>query len=660
MNKSIKTALAYFGIFLFLVLPASAQQRSCGVWNPTNNGQPTQQRLHQDRVVQYEQYRERVSRTARLPCTNPIKLPIAIHFQRINNPDIACLRALCQGQIDILNADIQAISADTVLWQNNAVNYPSVLQGKTCLTFVIANSNHPAGYNLEEGDPAITINSTRGDNFSDWAGYINVVVRDLGGDLGYAPLGGLGNGDGLNVDERAFGTFGCGQVLPHVPYNLGRTLVHEMGHYLFLNHIWANSADVGGCTNDDGLADTPMAAAPNYGCPNSNISCGSLDLSMNYMDYVNDACMYMFSDGQARRMEDWVSANLQNVVNNTAQVYQTNTCDSCTSPNCTDTDQDGYCQADDCDDNNPNIPAASGSSCNDDNPNTRNDIIQLDGCTCLGINVLCSQQGGDTDGDGICDELDCDPADACYPMPFGTACDDGDSNTSDDSIQADGCTCAGIQTTGLATTVHAKIYLEGLYESSTQRLNTDLKEQSLLPNTQPYNVAPWFYAGNESTAVIPDKAVDWILIMARDANDNILTRTVGFISESGGLIDLNGNQGISLGQAAGNYISIHHRNHLAVVSTIPYNTSLDFTSTESAVKGVQQLKNMAGKFCLYSGDFDGNGIINSLDYNSWALNKSALNQYLNIDADGNGIINNLDYNLWLGNRAKIGHSGLHY
>jgi len=58
---------------------------------------------------------------------------------------------------------------------------------------------------------------------------------------------------------------------------------------------------------------------------------------------------------------------------------------------------------------------------------------------------------------------------------------------------------------------------------------------------------------------------------------------------------------------------------------------------------------MAGKFCLYSGDFDGNGIINSLDYNSWALNKSALNQYLNIDADGNGIINNLDYNLWLGN-----------
>ena len=648
------------GGFIFLTLPARAQHRSCGAWNPTNNGLPIQKRLHQTRVAEYEEYIEKISRNAQLPCTEPVILPVAIHFQDITNADIVCLRALSQGQIDILNADFQATNSDTMLWQNNAASYLGTMQGETCLSFVIANSNHPAGYDLEEGDPAITINLTTGDYLTDWSGYINIVVKDLGGDLGYAPLGGLGNGDGVNVDVRAFGTFGCGQVFPQVPYNLGRTLVHEMGHYFYLNHIWANSADVGGCMNDDGVADTPLSEAPNYGCRDTNISCGSTDLHMNYMDYANDACMYMFSAGQSRRMEDWVNSNLQLMVNNTAQVYQDNICDTCTPPGCVDVDQDGYCQTEDCDDNNPNIPAASGSSCDDNNPNTYNDIIQADGCTCLGINTLCSDFGGDTDADGVCDELDCDPLDACYPKPFGTACDDGNSDTSDDSIQADGCTCAGIQTVGTATTVQAKIYLEGLYESSFQRLRNTLKEEALLPNNQPYNVAPWFYLGNESVAVIPDEAIDWILIMSRDANDNVLSQAVGFITVSGSLIDLSGNQGINLDQASGNYISIHHRNHLAVVSAIPYNSSLDFTSNESSVKGIQQLKNIAGKHCLYSGDYDSNGIINNLDYNGWVLKKSILNQYLRVDGDGNGVINNLDYNLWLGNSAKIGHIGLLY
>jgi len=270
------------------------------------------------------------------------------------------------------------------------------------------------------------------------------------------------------------------------------------------------------------------------------------------------------------------------------------------------------------------------------------------------------EQGGDTDADGVCDDLDCDPLDACYPKPFGTACDDGNTNTTDDSIQADGCTCAGIQNTGIETTVYAKFYLEGLYDSGTQRMTNNLKEQALLPLSQPYSVEPWFYTGSESVTIIPENVVDWVLIMARDANDNILSQAVGFITVSGGLVDIFGNHGISLSLALDNYISIHTRNHLAVVSAITYSNSLDFTSSATAAKGIQQLKNKAGKYCLYGGDYDGNGIINNLDYNSWVVKKSILNQYLPVDGDGNGIINNLDYNLWLSNSAKIGHNGLHY
>ncbi len=51
---------------------------------------------------------------------------------------------------------------------------------------------------------------------------------------------------------------------------------------------------------------------------------------------------------------------------------------------CTDNDGDLVCAENDCDDNNPNIPAAVGSACDDGNAQTSNDVIQADGCTCQG------------------------------------------------------------------------------------------------------------------------------------------------------------------------------------------------------------------------------------------------------------------------------------
>ena len=103
-----------------------------------------------------------------------------------------------------------------------------------------------------------------------------------------------------------------------------------------------------------------------------------------------------------------------------------------------DNDNDGICAEDDCDDNNPNVPAAPGTPCNDGIANTLNDMIQADECTCLG--TPCP----DADNDGICTEDDCDDNDPNLPTLAGTVCDDGDANTTGDVYQADGCTCAGI------------------------------------------------------------------------------------------------------------------------------------------------------------------------------------------------------------------------
>lgn len=652
MNKYSKLLLTIFCCSLAVV--CYSQQRNCGAWNPSE-----QQRISKEHQELYLQkklaFKKRMRSSSRISgvCSSPTQLPIAIHYQGILNPDSTCLIALAEDQVNILNNDLIGNNSDTILWVSDAASFPGISNGKTCIEFVMANQNHPIGYGLNNGDVAVTINTTTGDYLPDWAGYINIVVRDIS-DLGYAPLGGVGNGDAINVDDNAFGTFGCGQVIPQAPYHLGRTLVHELGHYLYLNHIWANSSDAGGCANDDGIADTPVSDGPHYGCPSLSTSCSSNDLHMNFMDYVNDACMYMFTEGQAQVMENWVATALQPLVNNVSTVYQAPICTNCTPPGCTDVDQDGYCASDDCDDTNSAIPAATGTPCNDNNATTYNDIIQLDGCTCAGIVNTCIQKGGDTDGDGICDDEDCQPLDACYPKPIGTSCDDGISLTSNDQIQSDGCTCSGM------TSLQARVFLEGFYNAGTQTMLTALNSQNLLPLIQPYNQPPWNYAGTEQVTTIPTNAVDWILVMARDAADNILAQSVGFVDNQGQLISLDGSNGIVLSQAYGNYISIHHRNHLAIISENTYGAFTDFTISDTTVKGTQQLKNVAGKYCLYAGDFDGSGIVNNQDYNQWAIKKSALNQYLPIDADGNGIINNLDYNLWLGNGAKIGHNGIHY
>ena len=262
----------------------------------------------------YEERKAKFARTlktnvaeSRALCSNPKILPVAVHYQGVN-ADRACLVALAQNQVAILNADFQGKNSDIVQWVNNAAaTFPGVSNGEACIEFCLASKNHPSGANLNDGDAAVTINQTNGDRINAWAGYINIIVNDADGNLGYAPLGGSGNGDGVVISRDAFGAGnGCTGVSPQSPYDLGRTLTHEMGHYLNLDHIWG-----GGCNQDDGIADTPEQGSDNGGCPNIGVqSCGSADLHMNYMDYTNDACMYMFTAGQASVMESWMNANL--------------------------------------------------------------------------------------------------------------------------------------------------------------------------------------------------------------------------------------------------------------------------------------------------------------------------------------------------------------
>ncbi len=121
---------------------------------------------------------------------------------------------------------------------------------------------------------------------------LNIWVCEIGGGiLGYAQFpGGSLSTDGVVITSSAFGeTSGV--------YGDGRTATHEIGHWLNLRHIWGD----GGCSVDDFVLDTPTSDGPNYTCEEV-ISCSTIDMTMNYMDYVYDDCMYMFTNGQNDRM----------------------------------------------------------------------------------------------------------------------------------------------------------------------------------------------------------------------------------------------------------------------------------------------------------------------------------------------------------------------
>lgn len=117
---------------------------------------------------------------------------------------------------------------------------------------------------------------------------------------------GTANTDGIWIWTKAFGDTGTTQS----PYDKGRTLTHEMGHWLGLRHIWGD----GNCYTDY-CSDTPPAKNINTGCPatptNVNL-CGFGqspfgEMTMNFMDGTEDACKYMFTPQQNIRMQTALS-----------------------------------------------------------------------------------------------------------------------------------------------------------------------------------------------------------------------------------------------------------------------------------------------------------------------------------------------------------------
>lgn len=120
---------------------------------------------------------------------------------------------------------------------------------------------------------------------------------------GISSINGAANSDGVVSNYDVFGSnnYNDGTFLLDQTYNKGRTMTHEVGHWLGLRHIWGDET----CGNDY-CADTPTQHDANYGCPSKiPLSCDTPavpEMIQNYMDYTDDYCMNIFTQNQKDRM----------------------------------------------------------------------------------------------------------------------------------------------------------------------------------------------------------------------------------------------------------------------------------------------------------------------------------------------------------------------
>lgn len=232
-----------------------------------------------------------------------ISIPVVIHllyrapYQNLSDSQLI-------SQVEVLNEDFRYLNIDKLRIPASFAGLATDCEIEFCLASQDPSGRPTTGIERKETQVA-NIGATERyykpdqGGLETWgSGYLNIWVCEIDpATLGFGSPPGLfpDHKDGVVIGHPYFGRTGRLDAT----YNRGRTTTHEVGHFLNLQHLWGTW---GGCSDDDGVNDTPNQEEPNYGCPSAATSCGGANMFMNFMDYTNDSCMHFFTAGQKDRM----------------------------------------------------------------------------------------------------------------------------------------------------------------------------------------------------------------------------------------------------------------------------------------------------------------------------------------------------------------------
>jgi hypothetical protein len=249
-----------------------------------------------------------------------IEIPVVVHIVwRQGQENIS--DAQIQSQIDALNRDFSGMNSD-----RQQVSQPIFrqLMANTEIVFRLADKDPEGqasnGIVRRQTSIAAIATAYAGDGRrsvcyeelggSDaWPGecYLNIWVAAFPAGLaGQSSQPGQSSPaeDGIFIAPSRFGQ--TGTVSP--PYHLGRTATHELGHYFNLLHLWGEGI-VASCEGDDGVGDTPCQSLSYLGmCPQgAGFTCGTPDMTQNFMSLSEDTCLLFFTQGQKMRMRQAIA-----------------------------------------------------------------------------------------------------------------------------------------------------------------------------------------------------------------------------------------------------------------------------------------------------------------------------------------------------------------
>jgi hypothetical protein len=304
-----------FILAILYVIPTLAQ-RKCGTEEAMQQliaSNPVLQKIRERKEVRLQEMTRSVKQSRALSKTiyPVVTIPVVVHIV-LKNPQQVTDEQV-QSQIDALNRDYSASAPDVFglpeAWQSRL--------GQANIQFCLAQrtpDNNPTNgidrvittrnsFSVTNSASAVKHTATGGADAWNSDSYLNIWVCNLSDNyLGIAtfPDGYPPAEQGVVITYTGFGTTGSAVA----PFNMGRTTVHEIGHFFSLRHIWG---DESACAADDGVDDTPLQGTYTYNCPSFPLTdrC-TVDspgiMFNNFMDYSDDACMLLFTSDQADRM----------------------------------------------------------------------------------------------------------------------------------------------------------------------------------------------------------------------------------------------------------------------------------------------------------------------------------------------------------------------